>query len=213
MRKEPAAPRGKVLRVEVDDAADIRASVTDPARFEAIFERHHRLVWTYLARLGGRELADDLAGEVFLRAFAGRMTFDPERGAVRSWLYGIATNLWRTHARSTSRGRAALERAWVAQGTPPSSEDGVDAAVDAQRSVPHVLRVLRSLSADDQAIVALYAWEGLSYGEIATALGVPVGTVRSRLGRARQRLRLRELTAPSGEVVGDREPTIGATDG
>lgn len=186
-----------------DDADWIRASLDDPGCFAKVFDRHHQAVWTYLARLGGPQMADDLAGEVFVRAFANRASFDPHVGIVRSWLYGIATNLWRSHARSCSRRAAAFERASSGEVAAQDTEDAVDAAVDARRRLPSVVAALESMSADDQAIVVLYAWERMSYDEMAAVLGVPAGTVRSRLARARRRLR--ELTAPVGELVGDRD--------
>lgn len=198
---EPAGRCGKVFGVGSTDAADVRASLDDPERFAAIFERHHRVVWRYLARLGGRELADELAGDVFVTAFARRATFDPDLGAVRSWLYGIATNLWRTRARSDARGAAALRRAQQAASAAPGDQEAVPATVDAEQTYRHVLDAMALLGDADRAVLVLYAWEELSYGEIAMALGVPVGTVRSRLARARQRLR--ELTEPDGELMGD----------
>ncbi len=74
------------------DAAVMRASCDDPDRFEAIFSRYHRVIWTYIGRSAGRDLADDLTGDVFTTAFARRAAYDPARGEVLSWLYGIASN-------------------------------------------------------------------------------------------------------------------------
>ena len=190
------------------DTADLRASLHDPERFAAIFERHHRVVWTYLARVGGREVADELAGDVFVTAFARRATFDPQLGTVRSWLYGIATNLWRTRARSTMRGSAALRRAErQADGSTPDPADAVATAVDASTAYRRTLEAMARLADADRAVLVLYAWERLSYAEAAAVLGVPIGTVRSRLARARDRLR--ELLEPSGQLLGEATSTPG----
>ena len=92
------------LGVDVDAAA-VRASVEHPECFSVVFERHHRVVWTYLARLAGPDVADEIAGDVFVTAFERRARFDPARGEVRSWLYGIASNKLRTRFRSDRRAR------------------------------------------------------------------------------------------------------------
>jgi RNA polymerase sigma-70 factor (ECF subfamily) len=185
------------------DAVDVAASLTDPERFAAIFDRHHQPVWTYLARLGGREVADDLAGEVFVRAFACRSTYQADRGAVRAWLYGIATNLWRGRVRSTVRGAVAMRRMEGIARTQPDGADDVAEAMDVERTHRRVVAAMEQLSEADRAILVLAAWEELPYAEIATVLEVPVGTVRSRLARARQRLR--ELVEPTGEPSGVRD--------
>src|SRR5688572_1660860 len=120
---EPAGRCGEHLGMGSLDTTDVLASLHEPERFAAIFDRHHRVVWAYLARLGGREVADDLAGEVFVRAFACRRTYEPDKGGVRPWLYGIATNLWRGRMRSTVRGAAALRRM---EGLAGTSADDLD---------------------------------------------------------------------------------------
>jgi RNA polymerase sigma-70 factor (ECF subfamily) len=181
------------------DVADVRASLDDPERFGTVFDRHHRVVWSYLARLGGRGVADDLAGEVFVRAFAQRANYDPDLGAVRSWLYGIATNLWRNRRRSDVRGAAAVVRLQGRTDQLTTDLEGVASAIDAERALGVVIEALQLLSDADRALVVLYAWEELSYGEISLVLDVPIGTVRSRLSRARQRLR--ELIEGGGEVI------------
>lgn len=184
-----------------DDAAIVSASLGDPQRFAAIFDRHHHRIWRYLARLGGRECADELAGDVFVAAFAGRDRFDPERGTVQAWLYGIASNRFRTRGRRHARAFRAITRLAALQ---PPAESATDDVVDALTSATTYARVraaMEELSDADREIIVLFAWEELSYEAIAGVLGVEVGTVRSRLSRARARLR--ELAGLNGESSDD----------
>jgi RNA polymerase sigma factor (sigma-70 family) len=185
------------MGVGSDDADLVGASVADPQRFGELFARHHVAVWRYLARLGGRDTADDLAGDVFVAAFAQRMRFDPSRGTVRAWLYGIATNLFRTHARSNARCRTAFGRAAAERSDAVSLIEAVDGAVAGDQELALVRRMIGLLSEAHREVLVLVAWEGLSYEEVALVLDVEIGTVRSRLARARADLR--NLTAESGE--------------
>lgn len=191
--EELLAPSGKDLGMEPDAAAVI-ASTTAPERFGAVFDRHHRQVWNYIARLAGREAADELAGEVFTAAFAQRDQFDPDRGHVRPWLLGIATNLVRSRLGSESRARHAYSRAGAAEAAEVDPTLLVDDAAALAWNIGRVRAAIAQLDADQRVLLALYAWEELSYAEIAEALDIPIGTVRSRL--ARTRARLRELVAP-----------------
>jgi RNA polymerase sigma-70 factor (ECF subfamily) len=161
----------------------------DLERFEDVFTEHHTAIWRYLARLGGRERADDLAGEVFLVAFRRRATYDPTRGPLSAWLYGIATNVYRNHVRSEWRRARAFTRAAANELVTTSPIDDI---IDRRTRVEHlhaVARALARLSSQDREILVLFAWEGLSYEQIADALNMELGTVRSRLSRTRQRLR------------------------
>ena len=187
-----------------DDADIVLGSVTEPERFEVIFERHHGRIWRYLARMGGRECADELAGDVFVAAFAGRSRYDPELGTVQAWLYGIATNRFRSRGRTNAR---ALRAAVRLAGQQPNvtAESPTDAVVGAMASEATLVRVqaaMQRLAPSDREIIVLFAWEQLSYEEIAAALGIELGTVRSRLSRARRRLR--ELAGISGEASDDQ---------
>ena len=189
--------------MHADDGAILHASCAEPARFEAIFARHHDRIWRYLARLGGPACADELASEVFLVAFARRATYEPARGSVSSWLYGIATNLARTRARREGRAARAVCRlasetgAAVAAAGRTRTEDPTEIGDELAR----VRAALDLLPAAHREVLVLYAWEELPYQELARVLGVEVGTVRSRLARARAGLR--ELLAGSGEVLVD----------
>jgi DNA-directed RNA polymerase specialized sigma24 family protein len=114
--REPRRSSGEALYVEREDGDAVTASVEDPERFEAVFDRYHSSIWSFLARLGGPERADELAGDVFLQAFRVRARYDPTLGTVRSWLYGIASNIMHTRKRSDARGMRARARL----GTQPS---------------------------------------------------------------------------------------------
>jgi RNA polymerase sigma factor (sigma-70 family) len=169
------------------DRAAVRASCDEPRAFSSVFERHFDDVRRYLVRRVGPALGDDLASETFVRAFDGRGRFDAERGVVRAWLFGIAANLLRHRARSEER----RLRAYARSGVDPVTEEleGVPARIDAQRTGPRLAAALARLSSGEREVVLLYAWADLSYDEIAVALELPVGTIRSRLSRARARLR------------------------
>jgi RNA polymerase sigma factor (sigma-70 family) len=172
-----------------DDTRAVLASLDDPDQFSVIFERHHRVVWTYIARVAGRDVADDLAGEVFTTAFRFRERFDPERGEVSSWLYGIATNLVRMQLRSDGRARRAFVRAAADQGSAADPTGLVDDAAELAALARRIRGAMSRLERADRELFILFAWEQLSYAEISDGLQIPVGTVRSRLSRARARLR------------------------
>ena len=170
------------------DAAVIEQSWAEPERFEAIFRRYFGPIHQYLAaRVGGR-IADDLAAEVFTVAFAQRQRYDLARECARPWLYGIATNLAGTYRRQEQRRYRALARA-AAQGVAPSDEDLVNERVSAAAAGPALAAALAGLGSGDRDVLLLVAIAGLDNQEVAQSLGIPHGTVRSRLSRARARLR------------------------
>ena len=179
------------------DAALIAASGGDPAAFGEIFDRHATTVHRYLVRRVGASTADELLGETFRIAFERRSTFDASRASARPWLYGIATNLIHRHHRSEARrdrATARLDR--------PEHDDPTERVVDAVAAsslLPDVLDAVRALPTGERDTLLLHVWEDLRYEEIAAALDIPVGTVRSRLNRARARLR--ELQRPWGEQI------------
>lgn len=158
----------------------IAASGDRPQLFAAIFDRHFDAVHGYLARRIGAGGADDLASATFTVAFERRHTFHADAGSARPWLFGIATNLLRNQWRADRRSHAL-----VAELTPRVAAGGT--APD--RAAAEVAELLAALDADQRDVLILHAWEGFSYREIAAALGVPVGTVRSRLARGRAALR------------------------
>jgi RNA polymerase sigma-70 factor (ECF subfamily) len=178
------------------DAAVIRSSFDEPARFGEIFDRHATVVFRYLVRRVGVDDAELLLGDVFRVAFEKRATYDEARPSARPWLYGIATNLLAHHRRSEARRIAATARLLAGQVPPDDSTDQVVARLDALDLWPDVAEAVALLPEGERDTLLLYVWEELSYDEIASALDIPVGTVRSRLNRAR--LRLRELRTSIG---------------
>jgi RNA polymerase sigma factor (sigma-70 family) len=166
------------------DGETIAASISDPARFAVVFDRHYDEIRSYVARRIGRELADEVASETFLRAFAHRERYDSGFEDARPWLYGIATNLVRQHARSEERRRSAYARAVEPDGLSDAVE-GVAERVDAASRARAVAVALSRLTTADRDTLLLFALTELDYDGIAIATGVPVGTVRSRLHRAR----------------------------
>jgi RNA polymerase sigma factor (sigma-70 family) len=185
-----------VLGRERSDAAVIGDSVGRPEAFEAIFDRHFDAVWRYLARRAGSSRADDLASATFVLAFERRHGFRQATNSARPWLFGIATNLLRNELRTEKRTLSAIARVAAEVGRVDT-----DATTDESTDLP---ALLGGLDADQRDVLLLYAWEGLSYREIAVALGVPIGTIRSRLARARARLKA-ELNGPHGVARGDEQ--------
>jgi len=176
------------------DAELIMASLTEPARFGAIFDRHAPYIQRYLARRLGQQIADDLVAETFLAAFRRRASYDARHTDARPWLYGIATNLIGQHRRDEVR-RLRLNQVAHQADTSAGHADRVAEQVTAQAMRGPLATAIGGLAAPDRDVLLLIAWEQLTYDEVATALAIPVGTVRSRLNRARRKVRavLREL--------------------
>lgn len=192
-------------RRDITDGSLIARSLHDGREFAAIFDRYYERIWRYLNRRAGRAVADDLAGETFVRAFAGRGRYDLDQSDARPWLYGIATNLLRERSRSESRRLSAYARAAI----PEAGSDGVEEAegrVDASALAPVVAGALADLMPKDRDALLLLALAGLDYDEIARATGAPVGTVRSRLHRARRQMRQRldQANFNLGDVTEER---------
>jgi RNA polymerase sigma factor (sigma-70 family) len=160
--------------------------------FAALFERFHDAVRAYLRRRIEPAVADDLAAQTFLEAFGARGRYDPERGPPRAWLYGIAANLLRHHRRAEERRLRAYARAALAE---PRAEHG-DAGdlLDLRVAAPALTSAIVALPPGEREVLLHFALVGRSYQEIAAAVGIPVGTVRSRLNRARARVRRAVIT-------------------
>jgi RNA polymerase sigma factor (sigma-70 family) len=162
------------------DAVVMSASLRDPEAFAEIFERHFDPIHSFIARRVGADLATDIASDVFLTAFERRNRFDTARSDALPWLYGIAANKLRRHRRSEARRLRALAK------TEPTEE----AVADRQTAIdPLVASALLSLQTADREVLLLFTWAELRYEEVAEALAIPVGTVRSKLNRARRQLR------------------------
>ena len=182
----PLAPPGPPG--EACDADLIRRSEAEPEQFAALFRRHSGALHRYVARRLGSHVAEDIVAEVFLTAFRQRHRYQPSQPDARPWLYGIATNLIARQRRTEVR-ELKLR---LAVG-PPSTEEGhadrVADRVTAQALATRLDRALAALRPRERDILLLVAAEGLAYQEVAEALSVPLGTVKSRLNRARGRIR------------------------
>jgi RNA polymerase sigma factor (sigma-70 family) len=154
--------------------------------FDAAFEEEFAPLHRYLARRLGASVADDLAAETFAVAFRSWDRLDPER-PVRPWLYGIAANLVRHHWRKERR----MLRAYARSGIDPvfAEDDVAVERADADARHQELAAALAELRRDEREVLLLNAWTELSDSEIAVALDLPVGTVKSRLSRAREKLR------------------------
>jgi RNA polymerase sigma factor (sigma-70 family) len=164
----------------LSDARILSDSVSEPAMFSSLYERHLRAVASYVGRRTGPESIEDLTAEVFIRAFRKRAVFRDEHGSALPWLLGIANNLIADHRRAERRRLEMLQR--LARTTLVSSETSVGVLA------PELVAELLRLPAADRDTLLLVVWGELTYEEAATALSVPIGTVRSRIARARQRL-------------------------
>ncbi len=162
----------------------MRRSTPDRDQFVELFWQHGAAVHGYLSRRAGRQDADDLLGEVWLQAFRARERYDRRWPSALPWLYGIARNVLRTHWRADPPIPSPAE--------PVDSHDpwpSVDDRLDASRGAPAIRAALDQLSQQDREVLLLVAWEQLTPAEVAIALDVRQGTVRSRLHRARTQLR------------------------
>lgn len=182
----------------------IRASFTEPELFALIFDRHMRSVHAFLGRRVGIDGADSLTGETFRIAFERRTTYLVDRSDSLPWLYGIAHNLLRHHWRGLAREDRSLRRLGAVEHS-DSEDDTLLDRVAAQAMWPRVQEALDTMRREDRDVILLVAWEELSYAEVAVALDVPIGTVRSRLHRARRHLQ--ELISAIGQEGGDNPMT------
>ncbi|MEU1536455.1 RNA polymerase sigma factor [Streptomyces fagopyri] len=190
------------------DASVIERSWDDPDVFAVLFDRYADSIHRYAARRLGSEAADDLMAETFVIAFQRRRRYDLSRPQAVPWLYGITTNLIGRHKRAEARRLRALSRAASTvpvegSGEGEAMEDRVVARVGAEDTRGRLAAALAGLSARNRDVLLLIAWGDLDYAEAAEALGIPVGTVRSRLHRARSGVR---------EALGGSDPTTSRED-
>jgi RNA polymerase sigma factor (sigma-70 family) len=189
---EPAAIGG-----DPPDGEIIGRSRSEPELFSLLFRRHAAAIGRYAARRLGPGPAEDIVGETFLVAFRQRDRYDPARRDAGPWLYGIAGNLIRRHHRDEVRQLRALARTGI-DPVAESFTDRSDARLAAGAASRTVAEAIAGLDADQRDVLLLITWAGLTYDQAAEALGIPEGTVRSRMNRARTRLRA---------ALGDVNPT------
>jgi len=168
------------------DAILIERSLRNPQEFGAVFDRHWARLHAYCTSRAGAA-GEDIAAETFRTAFDRRRRYDRGVQDARPWLYSIATNLLRHHFRSAVRGERAGRRvrafAELESVVQPLEQ------LESQLLGPRLSEALSSLAEIDREALLLLAWAELDYQEIALALEVPIGTVRSRIHRARARVR------------------------
>jgi len=152
-----------------------------------LFDQYADRIYNYcFRRVGSWHQAEDLTSATFLEVWRARDRAAAYDGEALPWLYGVATNVCRNATRSQRRHLRAVGRLPLEQ--EPDHADGGAEAVDSERRMRELLAALQQLSARDRDVIVLISWSGLTYDQAARALNVPVGTVRSRLARARQRL-------------------------
>ncbi|CAM5484168.1 RNA polymerase subunit sigma OS=Streptomyces canus OX=58343 GN=AQI96_14095 PE=3 SV=1 [Streptomyces canus] len=197
-----------------------RIRAGDPDAFAELYDQCARSVYNHAFRLTADwSVAEDVMSATFMEAWRRRTSVEADGGSLRPWLLGIATNVSRSHYRSNRRYRAAVGAA-AGAGVPEVADHAEETAgrVDDRRRIAATLTALASLRRPEREVLVLCLWEGLEYADAARALGIPVGTVRSRLSRARGRLRKlaevelarkrRELIPSNRQITGDRDYAI-----
>jgi len=179
--------------LSIRDRSVIARSLGEPEAFAEIFDCYWPALYAYCSSRAGT-VGEDLAAETFRVAFAQRARFDDHGAGARPWLFGIATNLIRNHFRRADRGRRAESRL---PGDPDTdTTDDMLGRVEADQLGPSLTDALGALPVNDRDALLLMAWADLRYAEIAAALHIPLGTVRSRIHRARRQLRAHLETTP-----------------
>lgn len=166
-----------------------RVRDADAEAYALLYRRHAPAVLNHCFRRGGDwAQAEDATSMVFLETWRQRDRVQVAGGAsLLPWLLGVANNVLRRHRRVAFRHRNALARLHVAVAQPDHA-DLVAQRLDDRARLQTTLSAMRRLTRVEQETVALCVWAGLSYADAAVAMGVPLGTVRSRLSRARARL-------------------------
>ncbi len=193
----------------------VRIRAGDREAFAQLFDQYAKAVYNHAYWLTADwSIADDVVSATFLQAWRSRAKVDPEGGSLRPWLLGIATNIARNLRRGDRRYRAAALALSHHQPVTPDHAERVAGRVDDAQRVAAAVAALATLRRADREVLTLCLWQGLSYADAAVALGIRVGTVRSRLSRAREKLRtaveeksvgrIREPTGLDRQVIGDR---------
>ncbi|WP_326791939.1 RNA polymerase sigma factor [Streptomyces sp. NBC_00841] len=193
--------------------ARIRAG--DPQAFAELFDEYARTLYNHAFRLTADwAVAEDVVSATFMEAWRGHQRLDADGGTLRPWLLGIATNLVRAQSRSNRRFKAAALAAARAETAVADHADEVAGRIDDRRRLAATATALSGLRRTEREVLSLCLWQGLDYATTAQVLGIPVGTVRSRLSRARTKLRkladtemqadFREPRPVDRQVRGDR---------
>jgi RNA polymerase sigma-70 factor (ECF subfamily) len=173
------------------------------AGFSRLFDRHRSQILAYCLRRTSVSDADDAAAEVF--AVAWRRRDDMPRGAdALPWLYGVARNVVKDHWRGTRRRRNLAAKAKGRRDPGPLGPEDVVVEHEDYRNVRAALDRLAEL---DREVLLLSAWEGLTYSEIAAAIGSTLAAVDKRVARAKQRL------AAQYDLVSSKRSSAGNTEG
>ncbi|MGI5380679.1 RNA polymerase sigma factor [Streptomyces sp. CA-251387] len=204
----------------MDISLRARVRAGDPAAFGQIFDEHARAVYRHAVRwTGDWAAAEDVVSLTFLEAWRLRRKLLPDGESLQPWLLGIATNVLRNTARAARRHQKALTQLPPRENVPDFAEELVGRLADTEQ-LAAAKAALERLRPAEREVFALCVWSGLEHAAVAEALGVPVGTVRSRLSRARNRLRQlteQELArisknmqraSGSGQIPGDRASAV-----
>ena len=190
------------------DSEIIERSLQTPEVFAELFDRYGPLLHRYVSRRTDVGVADDVVSETFLVAFTGRRSFQPDALDARPWLFGIATTLLKKHRRLEAQAWRAVVAGSIRE-TDYNEANESDARLDAQRAIGSLSVAISRMPARDRDVLLLSAWGDLDYEEISKALGIPVGTVGSRLNRARRYLRsaMTAGASPERQVGHGRDDT------
>lgn len=176
--------------------SDVREG--DPRAFEVLFDRYADFIYNVaFRRTGSWDVAEEIVSSVFLEAWRQRDRVETRDGTIRPWLIGVTLNQIRRHWRQTERSRKASLRLVADQDHQHDHAEEVARCLDAEKQMARILTELDELPIDQREVLELWVWEELSYEDIAVSLGIPIGTVRSRLHRARERLRRDRGTVPA----------------
>jgi RNA polymerase sigma factor (sigma-70 family) len=193
----------------VDTNLRKRIRAGDHDAFSELFDAYARSVYNHAYRLTGEwTVAEDVVSLTFLDAWRLRAKLDEEGGSLRPWLLGIATNVTRNTRRAARRHAAAVARLPRDQAVRDFADE-IAGRLDDAAQLAVVRTALEKLRRTEREVLALCVWSGLDYRAAAEALGVPVGTVRSRLSRARTKLAKHlELPQTRGQMKGDRTTAV-----
>ncbi|MEW2290214.1 RNA polymerase sigma factor [Streptomyces sp. NPDC047841] len=197
-----------------------RLRAGDPEAFRELFQEFAQAIHRHALRVSDDwSAAEEVVSLTFLEVWRLRERLEPGDDPVRPWVYGIATNVLHNRRRAVRRHSRAMGRLPAPDVVRDFSDETVE-RVDDRRRLAAVKTAVTRLRGGERDVFQLCVWSGLTYGEAADALGVPVGTVRSRLARARKRLQkltaeeLKKLGNPqeprpdSEQIQGDRDSAV-----